>query len=110
MSRNLTSTSLSRSLRHAPYSAILTSMNFCDIFSRDFCEGDILESFLFTCHPIFLIKQTRKVDVAEVSKEQGTEGKRFTVQYNTIETLMTLPEKGFSVTIIINLQDYTSKR
>ena len=33
-----------------------------------------------------------------------------TLQYNTIQTLMTLPEEGFSVTIIINLQDNTSKR
>ena len=27
-----------------------------------------------------------------------------------IQTLMALPEEGFSVTIIINLQDHTSKR
>jgi len=34
----------------------------------------------------------------------------FTKVFNTIQTLMTLPKEGFSVTIIINLQDSTSER
>ena len=32
------------------------------------------------------------------------------IQYNTIQTLLTHPEEGFSLSIIINLQDNTSKR
>ena len=34
----------------------------------------------------------------------------FTKVFNTIQTLMTLPNQGFSVTIIINLQDSSSER
>ena len=34
----------------------------------------------------------------------------FTKVFNTIQTLMTLPKGGFSVTIIVNLQDSTSER
>ena len=34
----------------------------------------------------------------------------FTKVFDTIQTLMTLPNQGFSVTIIINLQDSSSTR
>lgn len=34
----------------------------------------------------------------------------FTKVFNTIQNLITLPKEGFSVTIIINLQDSSSER